>query len=66
MQMGAHGFARFGGKRGLSPIGFPYDGDDGWVEGALAAIRDTLRAPEPPAVNGECEYCRFAAGSAGA
>jgi len=44
----------------------PYDGDDGWVEGALAAIRDTLRAPEPPAVNGECEYCRFAAGSAGA
>ena len=43
-----------------------YDGDDGWVEGALAAIRDTLRAPEPPAVNGECEYCRYAARWAGA
>ncbi len=43
-----------------------YDGDDGWVEGALAAIRETLRAPEPPAANGECEYCRFAAGAAGA
>jgi hypothetical protein len=43
-----------------------YDGDDGWVEGALAAIHDTLRAPQPPAVNGACEYCRFAAGSAGA
>jgi hypothetical protein len=43
-----------------------YDGDDGWVEGALAAIHDTLRAPAPPAVNEDCEYCRFAAGSAGA
>ena len=44
----------------------PYDGDDAWVEGTLAAIRETLRAPQPPAVNGECGYCRFAAGSAGA
>ena len=43
-----------------------YDGDDGWVEGALAAIRDTLRAPQPPAVNGACEYCRYAARWAGA
>ena len=41
-----------------------YDGDDVWVEGALEAIRETLRAPQPPAVNGECEYCRFAAGAA--
>ena len=31
-----------------------------------AAIRDTLRAPERPAANGDCEYCRFAAGAAGA
>jgi len=43
-----------------------YDGDDGWVEGALAAIHETLRSPQPPAVSGNCEYCRFAAGSAGA
>ncbi len=48
------------------PIATTAEDDDAWVEGALAAIRDTLRAPEPPAVNGECEYCRFAAGSAGA
>ena len=45
----------------------PYDGDDGWVEGgALAAIHETLRATEPPAVNGECEYCRFAHQAMGA
>ena len=31
-----------------------------------AAIRDTLRAPAPPAANQDCEYCRFAAGAAGA
>ena len=36
-----------------------YDGDDGWVEGTLAAIHRTLRAEAPPAVNRECEYCRF-------
>ena len=36
------------------------------VEGALEAIHETLRSPEPPAVTGDCEYCRFAAGSAGA
>ena len=43
-----------------------YDGDDAWVEGTLAAIRDTLRAPAPPAVNGECESCRFAQRATGA
>jgi hypothetical protein len=42
-----------------------YDGDDGWVEGALAAIHETLRAPEPPAVSGDCEYCRYAGRWAG-
>jgi len=43
-----------------------YEGDDGWVEGTLAAIGAALRAPERPPVNSECEYCRFAARSAGA
>ena len=42
------------------------DGDDGWVEGTLAAIHETLRSPQPPAVNEDCEYCRFAARWAGA
>jgi len=37
----------------------PYDGDDSWVEGALAAIRDTLMAPEPPAPTDECEICDY-------
>ena len=39
----------------------PYDGDDGWIEGTLAAIRATLAAPEPPPVRGDCEYCTYAA-----
>ena len=38
----------------------PYDGDDGWVEETLAAIRHTLAADAPPPVNGRCEYCVFA------
>lgn len=39
----------------------PFDGDDTWVEGTLAAIHGTLRSPELPAVNEDREYCRFAA-----
>jgi len=38
----------------------PYDGDDSWVEGTLAAIRSTLSAPEPPPARADCEYCTFA------
>jgi hypothetical protein len=37
----------------------PYDGDDGWVEDTLAAIRDTLMAFEPPAPGDECDYCDY-------
>ena len=37
----------------------PYDGDDGWVEGALAGIRDTLLAPAPPAARDGCGYCDY-------
>jgi hypothetical protein len=44
----------------------PYEGDDGWVEGTLARIREALAAPQPPASRGDCEYCRFAARAAGA
>ena len=42
----------------------PYDGDDGWVEGTLLKIRETLSAPEPPSINRKCEYCDFAAKAA--
>jgi CRISPR/Cas system-associated exonuclease Cas4 (RecB family) len=37
----------------------PYDGNDAWVEGTLAAIRKTLMSPEPPAPGDECEYCEY-------
>jgi RecB family exonuclease len=39
----------------------PYEGDDAWVEPALAEIRETLEAGEPPAAVEGCEYCKFAA-----
>ncbi len=42
----------------------PYDGDDSWVEGTLMQIRDTLSAPEAPALNVNCEFCNFAARAA--
>lgn len=44
-----------------------YEGDDGWVEGTLREIRETLSAPEPPAPAEECEYCAYVvqAGEAG-
>jgi hypothetical protein len=38
----------------------PYDGDDAWVEPALAAIRKTLDAAGPPAPGDGCEFCAFA------
>ena len=39
----------------------PYDGDDGWVEDTLLAIRGTLERDAPPPLDEDCEYCRFAA-----
>ena len=37
----------------------PYDGNDGWVEETLHAIRETLSAAEPPQPDAECEYCEY-------
>ena len=37
----------------------PYDGNDGWVEDTLHAIRETLSAAEPPKPDAECEYCEY-------
>jgi hypothetical protein len=50
----------FGGKLEFTIKLIPYDGDDGWVDGTLRKIRDTLAAEEPPALNSRCEYCEFA------
>ena len=44
----------------------PYDGDDAWVEPALAKIRETLERGEPPDLVEDCEYCVFAANAGGA
>jgi hypothetical protein len=43
----------------------PYDGDDGWIEGTLAAIRDLLMRSEAPPPPSECEFCSYVAKAAG-
>jgi len=55
----------FDGRLEFSLRMIPYDGDDGWVEGTLAQIRDTLMLAEPPAPPRDCEYCSYAAKAAG-
>jgi len=66
-------FVYCNGRRDLGSFGnhlefrvklIPYDGDDGWIEAKLAAIRQTLSAPQPPAPVEGCEYCAFAAQAA--
>jgi len=63
-------FVYCNGRRDLPAFGqrleftirmLPYDGNDGWVEDTLRAIRETLSAPEPPAPGKECEYCEYVA-----
>ena len=44
----------------------PYDGDDGWVEATLAAIRETLMLSDPPPPPSDCEFCSYAAKAAAA
>jgi len=47
-------------------IAFPGGGfEEGDADLLTTAIRETLRAPKPPAVKEDCEYCRFAAGRSG-
>ncbi|MBM3357152.1 MAG: PD-(D/E)XK nuclease family protein [Betaproteobacteria bacterium] len=43
----------------------PHDGDDGWVEETLSAIRATLMAPGPPPPARGCEHCEYVARAAG-
>jgi hypothetical protein len=68
-------FVYANGRRDLPAFGerlefrvklIPYDGDDAWVEPALAEIRRTLDAAEPPAPGDGCEFCAFATRAAGA
>jgi hypothetical protein len=63
---GRRDLAEFGAKLEFTIKMLPYDGDDGWVEGTLAAIKETLSAPQPPTAAKDCEYCAFAKKSAGA
>jgi hypothetical protein len=57
---------RFDGRLEFTLRMIPYDGDDGWVEATLAAIRETLMRAEAPPPPSDCEFCRYAANAAGA
>jgi len=68
-------FVYCNGRRDLQAFGnrlefrvkmISYDGDDAWIEPVLLDIRRTLDAAAPPARTWDCEYCAFAAKSAGA
>lgn len=39
----------------------PYDGDAGWVEGALKRARDALAAARPPPAAAGCHWCAYVA-----
>ena len=63
-------FVYCNGRRDLPAFGsrleftirlLPHEGDDGWIEGTLAAIRRTLTAAGPPAAGEACEYCDYIA-----
>jgi CRISPR/Cas system-associated exonuclease Cas4 (RecB family) len=54
----------FGSRLEFSIRLLPHEGDDGWIEGTLAAIRQTLTAPGPPARGEDCEYCDYVARAA--
>lgn len=43
----------------------PYDGDDGWIEGTLAAIRELLMRGEAPPPQTGCAFCSYVAKAAG-
>ena len=56
----------FGGRLEFRVKMIPYDGDDAWIEPVLLDLHRTLNAEAPPARAWDCEYCVFAAQSAGA
>lgn len=61
---GRRDLARFDARLEFRIRLIAYDGDDGWVEETLAAMRATLAAPAPPAPRFACEYCAFASRAA--
>jgi hypothetical protein len=37
----------------------PYEGNDAWVEGTLAKMKECLDADNPPEPAPDCEHCRY-------
>jgi len=57
---GRRDLERFDGRLEFRIRLIPYEGDDGWIENTLAAIRATLDAAAPPPPEPGCEFCTFA------
>ncbi len=43
----------------------PYEGDDSWVEGTLADIKECLEGEEIPASGSSCDWCAYASARKG-
>ena len=56
----------FDGKLEFDVVLLPYEGDDSWVEDALATARECLSSERAPQSSPDCDYCRYreAAGEA--
>ncbi|MEK7576406.1 MAG: PD-(D/E)XK nuclease family protein [Patescibacteria group bacterium] len=49
----------FDGKLEFDVTVFPYEGDDGWVEGKLIEAHDCLMKDALPSAAPTCEYCQY-------
>jgi hypothetical protein len=49
----------FGNKLEFSVSVLPYEGDDGWIEPTLLAIRNCLSADQAPKTQASCAFCQY-------
>lgn len=49
----------FDGKLEFDVKLIPYEGNDGWIEGALGKIKKVLETDSIPASGDDCDYCKY-------
>ena len=49
----------FDGKLEFVMTLIDYVGDDGWIDGTLASIKETLESEKIPPVGKDCDYCTY-------
>jgi hypothetical protein len=50
---------RFDGKLSFDVLMLPYEGDGGWIESTLMAMRTCLEQELPPVAGENCEHCPY-------